>query len=170
MADYYVQFSCMFDVGPAENAARAEEIRCRHAEVLDDVEGVDIGFDMKTDPDSGPGALWISSDGHGEPEHVIAFVLACAHAFDLKGLWGFAWSLSCSKPRLESFGGGAQVLDLALRKSLAWTDCSHWLADRLNPVTGPVQAPVEAAPHAPRHAFKTVRPWTPATRDVDVRI
>lgn len=88
MADYFTQFSCMFDVGTAENAARAEEIRRRQADALDDAEGADLGFEMEHDPDCGPGALWISSDGYGEPEHVIAFVLACAEAFDLTGRWG----------------------------------------------------------------------------------
>ena len=133
MADYFTQFSCMFDVGTAENAARAEQIRRQQADALDEADGTDLGFDLEPDPDRGPGALWISSDGHGEPEHVIAFVLACAEAFDLTGRWGFTWALTCSKPRLDGFGGGAQLLDLGARKSLAWTDCEHWLGALLNP-------------------------------------
>ena len=133
MADYFTQFSCMFDVGTAENAARAEEIRQRQADALDDAEGADLGFEMEHDPDCGPGALWISSDGYGEPEHVIAFVLACAEAFDLTGRWGFTWALTCSKPRLDGYGGGAQTIDLGARKSLAWTDCAHWLGEMLDP-------------------------------------
>ncbi len=89
MADYFTSFSCMFYVGTAENAARAVEIGQAQAEALDEVEGAALGFDMEPDPDSGPGGLWISSDGNGEPEHVIAFVLACAEAFDLSGRWRF---------------------------------------------------------------------------------
>ena len=139
MAHYFTQFSCMLDVGTAENVVRAEEIRRQQAAALDEAEGADLGFDMEPDPDHGPGALWISSDGHGEHEHVIAFVLACAEAFDLAGRWGFTWALTCSKPRLDSFGGGAQVLDLAARKSLAWTDCEHWLGAMLDPSTDPAE-------------------------------
>lgn len=135
MADYFTQFSCMFDVGTAENAARAETIRRQQAEALEEAEGTDLGFDMERDPDCGPGALWISSDGYGEPEHVTAFVLACAEAFDLTGRWGFTWALTCSKPRLDANGGGAQVIDLGARKSLVWTDCEHWLAEMLDPPT-----------------------------------
>lgn len=56
------------------------------------------------------------------------FVLRCAEAFDLTGRWGFAWALTCSKPRIDGFGGGAQLIDLGARKSIAWTDCEHWLA------------------------------------------
>ena len=137
MADYFTQFSCMFNVGTAENAARAEEIRRQQAEALDAAEGAELGFDMDPDPACGPGALWISSDGFGEPEHVIAFVLACAEAFDLTGRWGFVWALTCSRPRLDGFGGGAQALDLGARKSLAWTDYSHWLDAMIDPVTNP---------------------------------
>ena len=49
----------------------------------------------------------------------------------MQGIWGFTWSLSCSKPRLDAFGGGAQAVDLGRRESLAWVDCAHWLAGQL---------------------------------------
>ena len=79
--------------------------------------------------------LWIRSDEYGEPEQVIAFVLACAEAFELTGRWGFAWALTCSKPHLDGFGGGAQVIDLVARKSVGWNDCEHWLLGALDPVS-----------------------------------
>ena len=133
MSDYFTQFSCMFDVSTAENAALAQDIRRQQAEALEQAEGAGLGFEMEPDPDCGRGALWISSDDYGEPEHVIAFVLACAQAFGLTGRWGFAWALSCSKPRLDSFGGGAQLVDLSARRSLAWLDCDHWLSGARDP-------------------------------------
>lgn len=137
MADYFIHFSCLFDVGSAINAVEAEAIRCAHAKTLDEVEGVHLGFDMETDAASGPGALWISGDGDGEPEHVAAFVLACAEAFGLTGRWGFCWALTCSKPRLHSFGGGAQVIDLGNRTTLAWTDCEQWLKAQVDLAADP---------------------------------
>ncbi len=133
MADYFTQFSCMFDVGTADNAVRAIEILRQQAVALFDEDGSDLGCDVQHDPETGPGALWISSDKYGEPEHAIAFVLACAKAFDLKGRWGFTWALTCSKPRLDGFGGGAQVIDLGARRSVGWTDCDHWLMGALDP-------------------------------------
>lgn len=136
MADYFTQFSCIFDVGSAENAARAEAIRSELTDELDRDEGVAPGFEMDVAPDLGPGALWIRSDECGEPEHVIGFVLRCAEALGLQGVWGFTWSLSCSKPRLDAFGGGAQVLDLGQRKSLEWIDCSNWVIERTTPDPG----------------------------------
>lgn len=139
MADYLTQFSCVLDVGSAENAARALALRDEYAVELDADEGREPGFDLEADPFQGAGALWISSDGYGEPEHVIDFVLRCAEAFDLTGRWGFAWALTCSKPRLDGFGGGAQLIDLGERRSLAWLDCSHWLGL----VTEPDAAPAD---------------------------
>lgn len=136
MADYFTHFSCMFDVGSAENAARALAIRQEQAAAHEEAEGGDLGFEVEHDPDCAAGALWIYSDGYGEPEHVIAFVIACADAFDLIGRWGFTWALTCSKPRLDGFGGGAQVIDLGQRKSLAWVDCDHWLVSTTETATG----------------------------------
>lgn len=127
MADYFTQFSCLFDVSAAVNIERALEIRAELAAALEAEEGIDIGFEAEPDPESGETQLWISSDCYGEPEHVIRFVLACAEAFDLQGRWGFTWSLTCSRPRLDGFGGGAQLIDLSSRRSIGWVDCADWL-------------------------------------------
>jgi len=139
MADYHLQFSCLFDVGSAENAAAAIAIRGQLGHDLERDEGTAVGFDLAIEAASGPGVLWISSDEYGEPEHVITFVNACAEAFDMQGAWGFTWSLSCSKPRLDAHGGGAQVIDLGKRESLAWVDCAHWVADQLAAAEPPRQ-------------------------------
>ncbi|MBV9994972.1 MAG: hypothetical protein JO127_07150 [Caulobacteraceae bacterium] len=130
MADYYLQFSCELDVG-AENARGALALYQTMADELEAEEGVGIGFEVEAS-DGHPASLWIHDDGGcGEPEQVIAFVLRCAEAFDLKGRWGFCWALTCSRPRLDAFGGGAQVFDLGTRKSLDWVDCANWLALQL---------------------------------------
>ena len=137
MADYFTQFSCHIDVGSSDNAQRALNIFTEMQRALDEEGDVTIGFEADIEPDH-PSILWLrSEDGYGEPEHVIAFVLRCAEAFNLQGRWGFVWGLSCSKPRLDGFGGGAQVLDLGARSSLGWTDCEHWLAGMLDPATTP---------------------------------
>jgi len=78
MADYFTQFSCIFDVGSAENAALAATIHGELAVELDQEEGTDLGFEFEVDLEHGSGALWIHSDENGEPEHVIKFVLKCA--------------------------------------------------------------------------------------------
>ena len=86
-------------------------------EQLDRDEGTSIGFTAESvDEDST--ALWLYSDGHGEPEHVIALAEQCGEAFGLAGRWGFCWALSCSRARLDGLGGGAQTLDLATGKTI----------------------------------------------------
>jgi hypothetical protein len=64
---------------------------------------------------------------------------------NLNGLWGFTWGLSCSKPRLEAFGGGAQLLDLSRRESIDYIDCTHWLGSRLAPDAACDAAPLQEA-------------------------
>ena len=132
MANYYTQFSCIFDVGSAENSARAADIR-RELETEMEEKDADLGFSMEQDLDTSLGALWIYSDECGEPEHVIKFVLRCAETMNLTGVWGFTWALSCSRPRLDSYGGGAQVLDLGKRETIEWIDCSNWVSERTQP-------------------------------------
>ena len=100
---------------------------------------------MEVDHENSPGLLWLHSDEYGEPEHVIRFVLRCAEAFDMSGLWGFTWALSCTKPRVDAFGGGAQRLDLGKRASIDWLDCDHWLQFHLAPNAGTPGSPHQAA-------------------------
>ena len=76
--------------------------------------------------------LWIHDDEHGDVEALIRFVLRLAEELDLTGLWGFQYSLTCSRPRLDAFGGGAHVIDLGSRKSIGWTSSQEWLAAALN--------------------------------------
>jgi hypothetical protein len=98
---------------------------------LDHEEWVYPGFEMQVDPESGPGALWIYSDHCGDPDHVIRFVLLCAEALDLHGVWAFTWALTCSKPRLDAFGGGAHIIDLAKRTMVADLDCAAWVREHV---------------------------------------
>lgn len=108
MADYFTQFSCTLDVGSPENVARALVLYRELEAELEHDEHMAIGFAVSADDES-PNAIWISNDdGYGEVENVITFVLRCADAFALTGRWGFVFGLTCSKPRLDGFGGGAQ--------------------------------------------------------------
>ena len=90
MADYFTHFSCLLDVG-VDNVEAALALYARMAQDLEADDDLAIGFAAQPSPGT-PGALWLYDEDHGEPEHVIAFALACAAAFDLKGRWGFCWA------------------------------------------------------------------------------
>lgn len=127
MANYFTHFSCVLDVGTRENAIRSLELRAKLAADIAEEESRDIGFILSIPEEEGGSVLWMRDDETGEPEHVIRFVLLCAETFDLKGLWGFQWADTCSRPILDAYGGGAHAIDLGERQSLGWTNTAEWL-------------------------------------------
>lgn len=157
MADYFTQFSCVLDVGSADNVARAIVLHREMELAYAAFEQSEMGFDIEP---SGATSIWIGDgDGFGDQEHVIKFVLRCAAEFNLRGRWGFTWALTCSRPRADGFGGGAQLLDLTARKSLDWIDCDHWLAGELaedEPGGGPAPASTTNDPSGPPLAGRSV--------------
>jgi hypothetical protein len=129
MADYFTHFSCVLDVGSSEKAIAAVDLLTRlHL----DEEGADdpeySGFVLLQQDGPGSSILWFhDDDGEGDIEGVIRFVLRLAEESDLTGLWGFEVAYTCSRPRLDAFGGGAHVIDLGARKSIGWTSTHEWL-------------------------------------------
>lgn len=133
MADYFTQFSCLIDVGSPDKAARALALFRELQEADQDADDPAFaGFDLVRQDVPEGSNLWIHDDEHGDVEAVIRFVLRLAEDLDLTGLWGFQYGLSCSRPRLDAFGGGAHVIDLGARKTIGWTSTQEWLAAALN--------------------------------------
>lgn len=133
MAEYFTHFSCVIDVGTSDKAARAlalfQELRAADQDADDpEVAGLTL---VRQDAPEGS-TLWIHGHEHGDVEAVIRFVLRLAEEFDLTGLWGFQYALTCSRPRLDAFGGGAHVIDLGARKSIGWISTQEWLVAALN--------------------------------------
>ena len=130
MADYTTSFSTTLPLGSASNIAPALALYRQLAAELETA-GETIGFEVAESGTPEAPQLWLHASDNGEPEHVIAFALRCAEQFGLTGQWGFAWGLGCSRPRLDGFGGGAHVLDLGRRETVAWVDCETWLAEQI---------------------------------------
>ncbi|MGE0499681.1 MAG: hypothetical protein AB7I79_10520 [Rhizobiaceae bacterium] len=131
MAKYLTHFSCLLDVGTPDNAARALDLYNTLAAENAAEDPPSEGFLVSIEPEHGGTRLWMRDDTTGDPEHVIRFVLRCASAFGLTGRWGFQYANTCSRPRLDGFGGGAHVLDLATGETIAWTYTDGWLAQIL---------------------------------------
>lgn len=132
MADYFTHFSCLLDVGTPDNAARALDLYRAFREAADREDPPSDGFLLSIQPEHGGSQLWIYDDVTGDPEQVIQFVLRCAEVFGLTGRWGFQFANTCSRPRVNAFGGGAHVLDLGTRQTVAWSDTDDWLAVTLD--------------------------------------
>lgn len=133
MADYFTHFSCLLDVGTPDKAARALALFQRLRAADEDADDPEVaGFDLVHQDAPEGSSLWIHDGEHGAVEAVIRFVLRLAEDLDLTGLWGFQYALTCSRPRLDAFGGGAHVIDLGARKSIGWTSSHEWLATALN--------------------------------------
>lgn len=132
MAEYFTRFSCLLDVGTPENAARALELYNKLSEQGASEEPPSDGFLLSIEPEYGGTQLWMRDDGTGDPERLIQFVKLCATEFGLTGRWGFQYADTCSRPRLDGFGGGAHVLDLATGDTVAWIYTDGWLAEALD--------------------------------------
>jgi hypothetical protein len=131
MADYFTHFSCLLDVGTPENAARALDLYNRLSEDGASEEPPSEGFLLSIQPEHGGTQLWMRDDVTGDPERLIQFVKRCAAEFGLTGRWGFQYANTCSKPRLDGFGGGAHVLDLATGETVDWIYTDGWLAETI---------------------------------------
>ena len=133
MADYFTHFSCLLDVGIPDKAARALALfQEQRAADQDADDSAVAGFTLVHQDAPEGSSLWIHGDEHGDVEAVIRFVLRLAEDLDLTGLWGFQYALTCSRPRLDAYGGGAHAIDLGARKSIGWTSSQEWLAAALN--------------------------------------
>ncbi|TKW65111.1 MAG: hypothetical protein DI616_16415 [Paracoccus denitrificans] len=128
MADYFTHFSCLLDVGTPEHAARALELYNALADENAAEDPPSDGFLLSIQPEPGGTQLWMRDDGSGDPEHVIRFVKRCAAEFGLTGLWGMQYACTCSRPRIDGFGGGAHVFDLATGETVDWIYTDGWLA------------------------------------------
>lgn len=133
MADYFTHFSCLLDVGTSERAivAMAMFQRCR-AEDDESDEPQYRGFEMLPQDEGQSGELWIRDDDSGDPDGGVAFDLRLAEDLNLRGLWGFDFAHTASRPILGSFGGGATVIDLGARKVIGWVGTQTWLGRALS--------------------------------------
>lgn len=129
MANNYLQFSTLLDVGSAENARTA-------LAWLDD-ESNPVGFEfpyergfVATTEGCEAGAIFLYAEEYGDPDNLMLFARTCAVEFGLTGKWGFTWAETCSKPVPDEFGGGALVLDFETGRCTSAT-LAAWLRDRL---------------------------------------
>jgi len=126
MADYFTHFSCNLVLNDAGQIDKALALFKDCETRLEEEESVSIGFSIEGCAESSP-HLWIWSDDYGDPNQVIAFVSALGPMLGLTGLWGFEWANTCSRPRIDAFGGGAAVIDLATGDIIDMLSTNSWM-------------------------------------------
>lgn len=88
MADCWTRFACRLPIGCRENIGPAFVIYRQLERDLDEEDGSEIGFQLTASPDKPE--LIITSEDHGNPEHVLTFAKRCGPSLGLTGRWGFA--------------------------------------------------------------------------------
>ncbi|MBB2157355.1 hypothetical protein HLH33_13710 [Gluconacetobacter diazotrophicus] len=137
MANYYTQFSARLPMRSPEAAIaalalldRQRDLACTHDSGGDAVAFCHFMATIDDDPLLNRDVLWIRSDDGGDPDSVLSFVETCAKAnLTPTGRWSFMWSFGCNRPRLDGFGGGACVIDLATGALVAVIDLNAWTSN-----------------------------------------
>lgn len=78
------------------------------------------------DDAEGIGALWLYAEEVGEPEHVASVLESFLKKFRPLETITFSWAYTCSKLRVNEFGGGAAVVTADGTKFL---DAQSWAED-----------------------------------------
>ncbi len=78
-----------------------------------------LGFDWQFDE-----GLWIYGELNGNPDHVAAFVQMFLKKFRPKDAFAMSWGTTCSRLRIDGFGGGAIFVTAEKVEWMnAWTWC-----------------------------------------------
>jgi len=104
MANNYCEFSAMLEI-PEDKVAAAMTVAMRVCEELesDEDEGY-VGCNVQYDKNG----IWFSSDaGEGNADHVERIAKAVLEEMEIDEPFYCSWAFTCSKPRIDEFGGGA---------------------------------------------------------------
>ncbi len=119
MANNYTQFSAFLQV-PADKMDLAQVIIDRETGRLydDEEEGYcGVKADMERD------GIWFHVEESGTPAHCEVIARALVEELNLDEPFVCSWACTCSKPRIDEFGGGAFLVRRG--KPTIWCDAEH---------------------------------------------
>lgn len=122
MADYYVLYSAEIEGLTGEET---EWVRSR----LEEIEAAEIGGNIGCpgEIEIEDGTVWFHSDDSGDPKFVAEFVRDFLKRFRPDDCFALEYALTCSKLRLDGFGGGAAFVTA---ERIEWTDTAAWVEER----------------------------------------
>jgi hypothetical protein len=104
MADYNTEASFEFKVSSPEAMAYAEEL---YEKGFVD-EGMEEEWDFRAEFNKAEKSIWISSQNESfNVDQAVEFVQSILKKDESKDVVFFEWANTCTKPRLDGFGGGA---------------------------------------------------------------
>ena len=138
MANYYTEFSFTVDVASEEEARFF-------------VDWVDVDEDDLEEDDERWGVevhnegrhIWITGGESGSPDNAARMVAEFQEKFNKQEDVQFCWGNSCSKPRLDAFGGGAV---LVYKGQVHWAPNPElWCMDKLEELQKQEKADAQAS-------------------------
>jgi len=128
MANNYCQFSGAFGI-PAEQKDKAREIIDRiKKEFEKDEDYGRLCCDVEVEEDGAGFLVWLHDDGeYGNPEHAETLARALIEELKPDKPFILSWAFTCSKPRLDEFGGGAFCIIRG--KDTFWVDAQNAAGD-----------------------------------------
>jgi len=142
LANYYLLFSFMIP-GPVtgeerewltaalkepEEAFRSLDSPDDPRPWVDDMGYFGFSYQFEADPAEG---LWIYSEESGTPGLAAELLADFLTRFRPDQSLGFTWAETCSKPRLDAYGGGAVAVHGDGRPT-EWMNAVGWLDERLS--------------------------------------
>lgn len=77
--------------------------------------------------------MWIYAEESGSPNQAAAFLQAYLQKFNPQGSLWFSWAYTCSKMRVNEFGGGAAVVTA---QAIKFIDAQHWAQEEAEKAPG----------------------------------
>lgn len=124
MANNYLQYAFAFDIAPEE----IEAFRRRAQECAEKAE--EEGGDSELQFIIEDGEVFLYSEEYGDVEQVAELLqrFLTDHPQRKQQVLGFEWAVTCSKPRIHEFGGGACVV--TANKKI-FMNTGTWLQERI---------------------------------------
>lgn len=105
MANNYVQTSCLLKV-PAEKLEQARTVVTKCLQEIENDEDNYTGFDISFEDDG----IWFNGEECANADGIAFIAQSVLDELEINEPFVFSWAYTCSKPRLDEFGGGACAL------------------------------------------------------------
>jgi hypothetical protein len=128
MADYYTHFSFVVDVKNREQADGLKKMLTDAAneELLKDEDEL-LSTPWSLEDEGDLTIFWIRSDESGQVDLIVDILAKWQEDFKYEQPICFEWAYTCSKPRLNAFGGGSVLIH---KGEAHYTNTFDWLTKK----------------------------------------